>query len=191
MIAAQPDMGVVGEAGNGRAAVERAPALQPDVVLLDISMPDVNGLEATRALLAAVPTLAVVALTRYNDPAYVKEMLAAGALGYVLKQSRSSEMLAAIRAVAQGRRYLDPALGYFEDTPLHPRKVAGATISERETDVLRRMARGFSNKEIANELNISVKTVEVHKANAMRKLGLRGRIDLVRYAVLLGWMDDA
>jgi DNA-binding NarL/FixJ family response regulator len=193
VIGAQPDMEVVGEAATGRTAAARIPQVHPDVVLMDISMPDMNGLQATQALREQNPTVPIVALTRYSDEAYVKEMLHAGASGYVLKQSASDELVRAIRAAAAGQRYLDPALekaGRRYLTPRSGRSPKVPELTEREVEVLRRMARGYSNKDIAADLDISVKTVEVHKANAMRKLGLRGRIDIVRYAVLQGWLQD-
>jgi DNA-binding NarL/FixJ family response regulator len=193
LINSQDDMEVVGEAADGAGAVACASRLLPRVIVLDVSMPVMNGLQATRAL-AQHADIAVLALTRYSDDAYVKEMLGAGAAGYVLKQSATSELLNAIRTVAGGTRYLDPRLGrpvigdYLARST--PKSKPRPTISDREADVLRRMAQGYSNKEIAAALEISVKTVEVHKSNAMRKLGLRGRIDVVRYALLQGWLTD-
>jgi two-component system, NarL family, response regulator NreC len=192
LIASQTDMEVVGEAGDGRAAVQRALVLQPTVAVLDISMPTMNGLDATRELKARVPATAIVALTRHGDEAYVKELLKAGASGYVLKQSASRELLQAIRAAARGARYLDSHLGESEPGPLRSRRGGGQapTITDRETEVLRLMALGHSNKDIAAALDVSVKTVEVHKANAMRKLGLQGRIDVVKFALLRGWLRE-
>ena len=190
LIEGQADMEVVGEAANGRDAVTGALRLRPDVLLLDISMPELNGLQATRAIRQENPSLGILALTRYGDAAYVKEMLAAGASGYVLKQSATDQLLAGIRAVAAGNQYLDRSLRP-EGRPMRQGgSVAGPRATDREREVLRRMAQGQSNKEIAAALDISVKTVEVHKANAMRKLGLKGRIDIVKYAVLQGWLRD-
>jgi DNA-binding NarL/FixJ family response regulator len=187
VIDAQADMKVIGEAGDGRQAIERAGALKPDVVVLDLTMPEVSGVTAAQAL---TQQSAVVALTRHDDDAYVQELLGAGAKAYVLKQSASSELLQAIRVAASGGRYLDPALP-APSQPRDPRRRPGTPmVTEREKAVLRLMAVGHSNKEIAAELVISVKTVEVHKTNAMRKLGLRGRTDVVRYAVLNGWLRD-
>ena len=193
LIADQPDMEVIGEAGDGLAAVARARELRPSVAVIDISMPEVNGLAATRDIHREAPGTAVVALTRYDDEAYVQELLAAGALGYVLKQSASAELLRAIRAAARGDRYLDSALGTRVSGVMTQRRRRDATqtrISERESEVLRLIALGHSNKEIATQLTLSVKTVEVHKANAMRKLGLGGRIDIVRFAMLQGWLKE-
>jgi DNA-binding NarL/FixJ family response regulator len=194
LIDAQADMEVVGEAGDGHTAVQRARALQPTVALVDISMPDMNGLIATRTLRETMPALAIVVLTRYGDEAYVQELLSAGARAYVLKQSPSAELLKAIRAAARGEDYLDSSLA-ARVTGAYLRKhmkrdVHAPTITDRETEVLRLMAWGHSNKDIAAQLDVSVKTVEVHKANAMRKLHMRGRIDVVRFALLQGWLSE-
>lgn len=193
LIDAQPGMQVVGEAGTGRAAVDEARRLQPTVVVLDISMPELNGLDAAREITDAAPGLAIVTLSRYNDEAYVEALLSAGARAYVLKQSASAELIAAIRAVADGRRYLDGALA-GRVTGAFLARHAGAEqpkgITGREGEVLRLIAIGYSNKEIAQQLDLSVKTVEVHKANATHKLGLRGRVEIVRYAVREGWLHD-
>jgi DNA-binding NarL/FixJ family response regulator len=194
LIDGQPDMGVVGEAADGNDVLEQAKALNPDVVVMDISMPGMSGLVATRALKRVQPAVAVVALTRHEDDTYLEELLRAGASAYVLKQSAPTTFLQAIRAVAAGGVYLDPAMtsrvadGLLDHRPTSGR--SSASISERESDVLRLIAIGHSNKEVAARLDISVKTVEVHKANAMRKLGLTGRVDVIRYAVLQGWLHD-
>jgi two-component system, NarL family, response regulator NreC len=193
LLDAQPDMEVVGEVGDGRAAIDTARTLKPDVVVLDLSMPVMGGLSAARALKRTDggPAVAVVALTRHDDDAYVQELLQAGASGYVLKQSASKELVQAIRVAAEGGRYLDPALP-APDASLDPRRRADTPrATDREIEVLRLIAAGHSNRDIAAALNISVKTVEVHKANAMRKLGLRGRTDVVRYAVINGWLEES
>jgi two-component system response regulator NreC len=196
LIDGQPDMKVVAEASDGNAAVKSALALKPDVVVMDISMPGMNGLAATRALKKQQPDAAIITLTRHSDDAYLQELLRAGVSGYVLKQSAPNELLQAIRAAAAGGQYLDSALtarvtagflgreGRAESKP-------GATLSQREAEVLRLIASGYSNKEIASRLSLSVKTVEAHKANAMRKLDLNGRIDIVKYALLQGWLTNA
>jgi DNA-binding NarL/FixJ family response regulator len=195
LIDSQSDMTVVGEAADGNHVLEQVDALKPDIVVMDISMPGMNGLVATRLLKRAQPAAAIVALTRHEDDTYVEELLRAGASGYVLKQSAPNEFLRAIRAVAAGGVYLDPAMtsrvadGLLERdrAAVHP---SPAAISARESAVLRLIAVGYSNKEVATQLEISVKTVEVHKANAMRKLGLTGRVDVIRYGVLQGWLYD-
>ena len=194
LIDRQPDMEVVAEAGDGRVAAQRAGAVQPTVAIVDVSMPQMNGLAATKAIREVAPATAVVALTRYGDDAYVKELLNAGALGYVLKQSPSAELVDAVRAAASGQRYLDRNLashvaGAYLERGGRQRATSTA-ISDRESEVLRLMALGHSNKDIAASLTLSVKTVEVHKANAMRKLGLAGRTEVVRYALLQGWLRD-
>ncbi len=195
LIDAQSDMTVVAEAGDGAAAIRRVDEFAPDVVVMDISMPGINGLNATRTLKESHPTTRVVALTRYSDDAYLQELLRAGVAGYVLKQSASIELLQAIRAAAAGGQYLDSAVtarvtvGFLSRDGKRARQ-ARPSLTERETEVLRLIARGYSNKEIASQLELSVKTVEVHKANGMRKLNLRGRIDIVRFAILQGWMQD-
>jgi DNA-binding NarL/FixJ family response regulator len=198
LIDAEPDMHVVADVSGGRLAVEfvRAAPGRVDVAVLDVSMPGMNGLQATTALSDLAPNLGIIVLTRHADDAYVQALLGAGASGYVLKQSEPSELLRAIRAAAVKQQYLDTMLSHRVAGAFmarHARRGAAETprITERETEVLRLMAVGHSNKEIAATLDISVKTVEVHKANVMRKLGLRGRIDIVRYAVLQGWLQDA
>lgn len=195
LIDSQSDMTVIGEAADGHRVLEQADALKPDIIVMDISMPGMNALVATRMLKRRQPAAAIVALTRHEDDKYLEELLRAGASGYVLKQSAPTEFLQAIRAVAAGGVYLDPAMtsrvadGLLERDRDTPRR-APTPISERESDVLRLIAVGYSNKEVATQLGISVKTVEVHKANAMRKLGLTGRVDVIRYAVLQGWLYD-
>lgn len=195
LVGAQPDMEVVGEAENGREAVQRAQQLAPDVLVMDVSMPELNGLKATQQIRELCPAVRVLTLTRHTDDGYLQELLRAGASGYVLKQSASSELLHAIRAVAAGSQYLDPAItekvtaGYTSRVA-RLRGEGAKELTERETEVLRLIAWGHSNKEIAARLDLSVKTVEVHKANAMRKLGIASRIDIVRYALLQGWLQD-
>jgi len=187
LVNAQKDMEVVGEAGDGRAALDGLAATDADVVVLDLTMPQMNGLATAKALRARSRS-AVVALTRHDDYAFVQELIAAGAAGYVLKQSPSDELLRAIRIVAAGGRHLDPGVAQETHDPL--RRPTTAPVTQRELEVLRLTALGHSNKEMAARLNISVKTVEVHKANAMRKLNFRGRSDVVRYAVMQGWLRD-
>lgn len=195
LIEAQPDMKVISEASDGKAAMQNTLALKPDVVVMDISMPGMNGLAATRALKQKQPNVIIVTLTRHGDDAYVQELLRAGVAGYVLKQSAPNELIQAIRAAAGGGQYIDSTLTARMTERLLGRADKTAKplgeLTDRESGVLRQIASGYSNKEIANQLELSVKTVEAHKANAMRKLGLRGRIDIVKYAVLQGWLDSA
>jgi two-component system response regulator NreC len=193
IVNAQDDMEVVGFAGDGREAIARAQELLPDVLVMDISMPKLNGLKATEKLNAVCPQVKVLTLSRHADDGYIRELLAAGACAYVLKQSAPSELIHAIRAVAAGGKYIDPKLtakvvDSYSDRTL--RGEAKGVLSDRESEVLRLIALGYSNKEIAARLSLSVKTVEVHKANAMRKLKITSRIDLVRYAIFQGWLQD-
>jgi DNA-binding NarL/FixJ family response regulator len=194
IVNAQDDMEVVGFAADGREAIARAQELLPDILVMDISMPKLNGLKATQKLSEVCPDVKVLALSRHADDGYIRELLAAGAWAYVLKQSAPSELIHAIRAVAAGGKYIDPKLA--EKVMGNYRGRSGAlrdakdSLSNRESEVLRLIALGYSNKEIAASLSLSVKTIEVHKANAMRKLNMTSRIDLVRYAIFQGWMQD-
>jgi two-component system, NarL family, response regulator NreC len=181
---------VVGESGVGHEMVALLRDVAADVVVIDVAVAGANGLAATRAV-KAIADVAVVALTRHADDWYVRALEDAGAVGLVLEQSASSELIAAIRAAAEGRPYLDVAIGDRGfATPARPPQPINAppSLSERETVVLRDSACGYGNKEIATRLGLSVKTVEAHKANGMRKLGVRGRTDIVRYALLHGWL---
>jgi DNA-binding NarL/FixJ family response regulator len=194
LIDTQPDMKVIAEASDGKTAMQSALAVKPDVIVMDISMPGMNGLAATRALKQKQPNVIIVTLTRHGDDAYVQELLRAGVAGYVLKQSAPTELLQAIRAAAAGGQYLDSTVTARMTARLLGRADRSSKplvdLSDRESAVLRLIAAGYSNKEIAAQLSLSVKTVEAHKANAMRKLGLRGRIDIVKYAVLQGWLEN-
>jgi two-component system response regulator NreC len=193
IIDGQADMAVVAEVSDGATAIERATALKPDVVVMDISMPGMTGLVATRKLKGLQPHIAIVTLTRHTDDAYLQELLRAGAAGYVLKQSAPSELLQAIRAASAGGQYLDSTLTArvtAKYLAAEKKTKSESAVSERESEVLRLIASGYSNKEIAARLALSVKTIEAHKANAMRKLGLTGRIDIVKYAVLQGWLPN-
>jgi len=192
LLDSQSDMEVVAESWDGRAAVDYNGRFRPDVVVMDLSMPDMNGLQATQTIKKSHPDTAIVALTRHDDAPFVDELKKAGASAYVLKQSPSRELLDAVRVAAVGGTYLDAQLR-ARDARTADQAIRGRgtpSVSEREKQVLRMMAVGHSNKEIAEELSIAIKTVEVHKANAMRKLGLRGRIDVVRYAILHGWLQE-
>jgi two-component system response regulator NreC len=196
LIDQEADLEVVGQASDARQAIERGQSGDLDVVVMDISMPGMSGIVATRQLKELRPDLPVVSLTRHADQASLQELLRAGASGYVLKQSPHGELLRAIRAAAKGGQYIDPALTHHLAEPFAAhgrgktrRQIPSAT--PRELEVLRLVAKGYSNKEIAIELGVSIKTVEVHKANAMRKLGLKGRIELLRFAVHEGWLGES
>ena len=191
----QPDMEVVAEAGDGATALEIAGDLHPDMVVMDISMPEMNGLLATKRLRRMCPNVKILTLTRHTDDGYLQQLIKAGVNGYVLKQSAPSELINAIRAVNDGKSYIDPALatkvmGGFVGRSASLRGESGNEVTDREMEVLRLIAWGYSNKEIASQLDISVKTVEAHKTNTMRKLGMASRIDIVRYAILRGWLQD-
>jgi len=196
LIDGEADMKVAAEAGDGAGAIAQMQEVKPDVVVMDISMPGMNGLAATQAILKIDPKAVIVTLTRHTDDAYLQELLRAGASGYILKRSAPNELLQAIRATAAGGQYLDSTLTARVTAGLigsdrHRSKRPVGGLTDRESDVLRLIASGYSNKEIAAQLSLSVKTVEAHKANAMRKLDLTGRIDIVKYAVLQGWLDTA
>lgn len=187
-----PEITLVGEATTGTAALETILATVPDVAVIDISLPEINGLELARRLAAACPEVRLLALTVHEDRAYVRPLLQAGARGYLLKRSAAEDLVRAIRAVAAGGVYLDPAVA-DKALPEPPQPGAPADaepLSQREQEVLRLTARGFSNKEIAAQLNVSVKTVETYKQRAAEKLGLRTRADIVRYGAAHGWLDD-
>ena len=194
LVEADPDFQVVGNARDGRTALRLAKQLLPDVVVLDISMPEMNGIEVATTLLGERPECRVLVLTVHEDRAYLRQLVEAGVSGYLLKRSASEELIRALHAVVSGGMYLDPAIagkavGRSAKGAVHPQLGQAAELSERETDVLRLVAGGHSNKEISARLNISVKTVETYKARAMEKLGYRSRVELVRYAADQGWLD--
>lgn len=196
IIGSQDDMQVVGEAGDGREAIRLAKELKPDIVLMDISMPKLNGLLATAKLKRIMPDVKILTLTRHTDEAYLQELLQAGVSGYVLKQSPSEELLRAIRAVAAGDNYLDPSItskifdSYTEKTGKLRGDKLGTPLTGRESETLRLIALGYSNREIAEQFDLSVKTIEAHKANAKQKLDIHSRKDIISYAILQGWMQE-
>lgn len=195
LVNAQPDMEVVGEAGDGRDALLKARELQPDVVVMDISMPELNGIQTTEQMKSCCRKSKVLVLTAYDDSGYLRQLLEAGASGYVLKRAAAEELVKAIRVVAAGGVYLDPTMagkvvnGYVGRKKLRGAR-EGCELSGREEEVLRLVAWGYTNKEIAGYLQISVKTVESHKTNLMEKLDLKGRSDIVRYALRSGWLSE-
>ena len=178
----QDDIDVVGEAGDMRNAVFEARSLTPDVILMDIVMPGASGIEATPAVLKEAPDAKVLVLSMQDDPSYVREAFAAGASGYVLKEAADAEVVSAVREVAAGGRYVHPALG--------ARLVAADPLSDREREILRLLALGHTNQEIAGMLYLSVRTVETHRAHIMQKLRLETRAELVRHAIERGLLDE-
>ena len=193
LVEADSDFSVVGEARDGRAALQLAKQLLPEIVVLDISMPEMNGIEVATALLTEQPQCRVLVLTVHEDRAYLSQLLELGVSGYLLKRSASDELIRALHAIIAGGMYLDPAVaGKVVGRPARdaasPQAGQTADLSGRETDVLRLVACGHSNKEISARLNISVKTVETYKARAMEKLGYRSRVEVVRYAAEKGWL---
>lgn len=195
LLNAEADMEVVGEAGDGHTCIRVAAQLKPDVILLDLNMPHCNGLEALAQLRQQTPDSRVLILTMHDDAQYLRQALAAGSAGYILKQAADTELLSAIRTVYNGGVFLHPAHTkvLLEDTlgqTPAPADNALAQLSEREQEVLRLIALGHSNKEIANMLYLSVKTVETYKARLMEKLALRTRAALVRFALKHGLLDE-
>ena len=191
LIGGQPDMEVVAQADTGVRAVEAACSVQPDVAVLDISMPDMNGAEAAERIRAQCPQVRVLALSRHADQAYLRRLMQAGATGYVVKRSAADTLIHAIRAVARGETYIEPQLAeVFMRRALHGSARPEGTLSSREEEVLRFIAWGRSNKEIAAELGLSVKTVESYRASAVGKLALHSRADIVRYAATQGWLAE-
>jgi DNA-binding NarL/FixJ family response regulator len=189
LIDAEPDLEVVGEADNGQDAIALASALMPDVIVLDIQMPRLDGLHATPLLKRVCPLAAIVVLTVYEDAAYLRELFEVGANAYVLKRAASTELIGAIRSVLRGDVYVDPRVASKVVVPVGPRSGSAPSLSEREAEVLRAVAQGYSNKEIAGQLTLSVRTVETYKARSMEKLGLRNRVDIVRYATEHRWLS--
>ena len=192
LIDAEPTMTVVGEAGDGAAACRLVEQLAPDVLVLDVTMPVMTGVEVARRARELQPSLRIVALTVHDDRAYISQLLKAGAHGYVLKRAAAHELIHAIRTVAGGGMYLDPQIAATVAGGLVGRDLEAAgdesLLSNREHDVLRRVAQGYSNKEIAAQLGIGVRTVETYKARIIEKLGLRSRADIVRFAMWKGWL---
>jgi DNA-binding NarL/FixJ family response regulator len=192
LLDAEDDMEAVGEAGNAQDAVFRMRSLQPDIVLMDVVLPGESGLEATARILHESPETKVLVLSMQDDPRYVREAFAVGASGYVLKEAADAELVAAIREVANGGRYVHPALGARLVTAEaeERRRAEEDPLSEREREVLRLLALGHTNQEIARMLYISVRTAETHRAHIMQKLRLQTRAELVRYALSQGLLES-
>ena len=192
LLEAQEDIEVVGEAGNAKDAVFRARALKPDVILLDVVMPGESGIEVLPKLLKEAPETKVLVLSMQDDPSYVREAFAAGASGYVLKEAVDEEVVSAVREIASGGRYVHPALGARMITAEAKERAAAEAdpLSDREREILRLLALGHTNQEIARKLYISVRTAESHRAHIMQKLGLSTRAELVRYALSHGLLAE-
>jgi len=195
LLESQPGLEVVGEAADGRTAWEQAKECQPDIVVMDLSMPQLNGAQATERLKQACPQVKVLALTVHEDKGYVYQLLQAGASGYVLKLAAAAELIHAIRVVAAGGVYLDPTvartiMANYMHKPALGEAVRRSQLSERETAVLCRIAKGYTTKEIAAQLALSTNTVETYKTRLLKKLDLRSRADIVRYALRQGWLHD-
>jgi DNA-binding NarL/FixJ family response regulator len=190
ILAAEPDFEIVGEAANGREAVELAERLQPDVVVMDVAMPELNGIEATRRLAESAPRARVLALSMHKDSAYVREILRAGARGYLLKDAFDSDLLRAVRAVAAGDGYLSPSVSdaVLSDYRKHVTDPIDL-LTSREREVLQMLAEGKTNKEIATLLKLSVYTIDAHRGRIMEKLNLHSIGELVRFAVRSGLVD--
>lgn len=194
LIEAQPDLKVVGEASNGKDAMTALLAMTPDVVVFDISMPEMNGIEMVKELRRLQNHCRLLALTANLDRAYLTALIQLGISGYLLKRSAATDLIEAIRKVATDGKYLDAGIvREMGEEVFSPKRCSlaavGSTISEREEEVIRLIACGLSNKEVAAKLDISVKTVETHKSRSMAKLQLNNRSELLRFAVANGWLD--
>ncbi len=192
MLSAERDLSVIAEADNGRTAVELALDLNPDLILMDVSLPELTGTEATRAIKRVRPTLAVLALSVHEEVSFARMLLDAGADGYALKRSACDELVRAVRIVAAGGAYVDPSLaGQLLRVSARRSSSTGLTVvhlSERETEVVRMLAQGLTMKEMALKVSLSPRTLETYRARAMEKLELKTRADLVRYAIRCGWL---
>lgn len=195
LVNAQDDMTVVGEAADGLSVVEAVRDAAPDVVLLDISMPGLNGVQVALRLKQEFPNVKILTLTVHEDRSYLRQLLAAGGSGYLLKRALSEELIRAVRTVASGGTYIDPILAsklvgnLSRGRSLHS-TLERTQLSEREEEVLRLISQGHTNKEIAARLSLSAKTVETYKTRSLEKLGFQSRADIVRYAVRQGWLAE-
>jgi DNA-binding NarL/FixJ family response regulator len=194
LLSQEPDLAVVGEADNGLSAVTLAQDLEPDVIVIDVSLPELDGAEATKRILAERPSIRVLALSAHEETAFARMLFDSGALGYALKRSACDELVRAIRIVAAGGTYLDPMLasallgaGQRDFTKQAP----VISLSDREAEVIRLIAQGHTSKEMALKLSLSPRTLETYRARAMAKLSLRSRADLIRYALRCGWLRDS
>jgi two-component system response regulator NreC len=196
MLNAQPDMDVVGEAHDGRLAVQETQRLRPDIVLMDITMPDVSGIEATRQIKKALPDVKVLVLTMHENDEYVFQALRAGASGYILKEAADTELISALHVVQNGNFYLSPTAqsvmvgDYLQRVHTGEEKDSYSSLTEREREILKLVAEGYTNNQIAERLVISPKTVDTHRTHIMDKLNLHSRAELVKYAMRRGLLED-
>jgi DNA-binding NarL/FixJ family response regulator len=195
LLEAREDIEVVGEAEDGRQAIKMANRLQPDVLLLDLTMPGLGGLDALKELRRIQPKCRVLVLTMHNDESFLRRALTSGASGYVLKQADDQELIVALRAVARGEVYVPPALALalLSDLIPQPQRETSSPevqLSEREEQVIRLVAQGYTSQEVAEQLHLAVTSVETYRSRAMQKLGLRGRVQLVQYALKIGWLKE-
>lgn len=196
MLNAQPDMEVVGEAQDGRQAIQEAQRLQPDVVLMDITMPDMNGIEATKQIKRNLPTARVLILTMHEHDEYVFQALRAGASGYMLKEAADTDLISALHIIQSGQFYLSPAAqsvmvgDYLQRVRTGEEKDSYSSLTEREREILKLVAEGHTNNQIAERLIISPKTVDTHRTHIMDKLNLHSRAELVKYAMRRGLLED-
>lgn len=198
LLEAEPDIAVVGEAGTGREAVQLTKKLLPDVVVMDIAMPTLNGLEATRQIVREVPTAKLLVLSSYNDDEYVHQVTGAGATGYLLKQTAATDLIKAVRETRNGNAFFSPAISKrlverYREAFVHgePVKKRESVLTSREAEVLQLIAEGRANKQIAAELCISIKTVEKHRQQVMNKLNIHDIAGLTRYALSRGVIENA
>jgi DNA-binding NarL/FixJ family response regulator len=199
LLTAEPDISVVGEAQSGREAVELAARLRPEVVVMDLAMPRLNGWEATRQILKALPNSKILILSTYDDQYHIQQAIAAGAAAYLIKQTASADLVKAIHEVKNGNAYFSPAIAQqlrdqtcrslTSEAADEPLPQPGVTLTLREAEVLQLIAEGFANKQIAGELNLSVKTVEKHRQQVMNKLNIHDTAGLVRHAVAHGIIE--
>jgi two-component system, NarL family, response regulator NreC len=196
MLNAQPDIEVVGEASDGKQAVAEALRLQPDVVLMDITMPECNGIEATKQIKRVLVDVKVLVLTMHENEEYLFQMLRAGASGYMLKEAADTELISAIRVVCSGRFYLSPSAqammvsDYLQRVRTGEERDSYSALTEREREILKLVAEGYTNNQIGERLFISPKTVDTHRTHIMDKLNLHSRAELVKYAMRRGLLED-
>ena len=196
MLNAQPDFEVVGEAQDGRQAIQEAQRLQPDVILMDITMPDMNGIEATRQIKKLLPETKVLILTMHEHDEYVFQALRAGASGYMLKEAADTDLISALRVIQNGQFYLSPTAqsvmvgDYLQRVRTGEEKDSYSSLTEREREILKLVAEGYTNNKIAERLIISPKTVDTHRTHVMDKLNLHSRAELVKYAMRRGLLED-